>query len=450
MSEKKTFHRSQEEKSQMMTTKEVEKLIPKMAIPSMISMLISCFYNLADTFFVGKLGNEPAAAIGVVFSYMNFVQAIGYFYGQGSGTYMSRMLGRQENEKAGRMMSCGFWYALITAILCMLTGLIFARPLAIVLGSIDSVLPYAVQYLRIISLGAPFTIMTCVLNGQLRFQGNAMFSMIAIVAGAVLNALLDPVLIFVFGWGLNGAAIATVLAQLISFIILLTGAIKMGNLQKSSHWLTWEGWAIKEITKGGFPTLIRQGLSSVATILLNHVAGGFGVTTMVGMSIMQRVMTFANAMLVGFGQGFQTVCGMNYGAKLYERVKRSFRFSLKWSTLYLLVLSSILWIFAETISSWFRDDLEVIAISSEAIRFVCYAFPFNGFIILGNMMLQVCGKSVQATILSMARQGFFFIPLIFLLPGFCGIKGLEMTQMVSDFLTFLLSFPFVIKFIRSF
>jgi len=433
---------TQEEKVIYMTTEPVNKLVCKMAVPTIISMLITSFYNMADTYFVGKLDTQSTAAVGVVFSLMALIQALGFFFGHGSGNYISRKLGAKEFDDASKMASIGFFSAFICGILVLFFGLIFLEPLSILLGSTETILPYTKKYLSVILFGAPFMVSSLVLNNQLRFQGSASSAMIGIVSGAILNIILDPIFIFQCNMGITGAALATIIGQLAGFILLITGTRKGENIH-----IRWKNFKpsfyyYKEVIRGGIPSLCRQGLASIATMCLNHMAGGFGDAAIAGMSIVSRISMFANSALIGFGQGFQPVCGMNYGAKLYKRVRDAFWFCVKYAFLFLIVVAAAAYIFAPEMVSLFRkDDREVVETGMLALRFQAVVFPLNAWIVLCNMMLQSIGKAVKASIIAAARQGLFFLPLILILPRIFGLTGIQICQMISDIFTFILAVP---------
>ncbi|NLL78605.1 MAG: MATE family efflux transporter [Clostridiales bacterium] len=433
-----------------MTTAPVPVLICELAVPTIISMLVSSFYNMADTFFVGQINTQATAAVGIVFSVMALIQAFGFFFGHGSGNFISRKLGAQETKEAEEMASCGFFYAFLGGLLMMVVGILFLEPFAMLLGSTDTILPYTKKYLRIILIGAPVMTSSLVLNNQLRFQGSAAYGMVGIVTGSVVNIVLDPLLIFVCDLGITGAAIATVASQFLSWLLLLAGSRKGGNIHIHLKNFTWKFYYLKEICRGGFPSLCRQGLASVATISLNRVAGNYSDAVIAGMSIVSRITMFANSALIGFGQGFQPVCGFNYGAKLYKRVREGFWFCVKWSAVFLAVVSVLGIVFAPQLVAVFRkDDVEVIEAGVMALRYCCIAFPLGSWIVLCNMMLQSIGKALKASIVAAARQGLFFLPLIIILPGLFGIKGVQMCQMVSDILTFLLAVPLGISVLNE-
>ena len=440
---------TQEQKYKTMTEAPVKGLIVKLAIPTMISMLVTSFYNMADTFFVGKLGPSATGAVGVVFSVMAIIQAVGFFFGHGSGNYISRALGAHDVSGAESMAATGFFSALIGGTVIMVGGLLFLEPLALALGSSETILPYAVDYLRWILIGAPYMTASLVLNNQLRFQGNAIYAMIGLVSGAVINIALDPLLIFTFDLGVSGAAIATIVSQLVSFVILFIGIFRSNaiDIRIRNFKPTVERYKI--IINGGSPSLFRQGLNSVATICLNVAARAYGDYAIAGMSIVTRIMQFANSCLIGFGQGFQPVCGFNYGAKKFDRVREGFWFCVKLSTAVLLVLAAACFAFAPAIVSLFQDDPGVIEVGRIALRLQCITFPLAGWIVMSNMMSQTIGKAIPASFLAMARQGLFFIPAVLILPHFLGILGVELSQAVADAITIAVAIPLQLKIMRE-
>lgn len=437
---------TQEEKVTYMTTKSVAPLICELAVPTIISMLVTAFYNMADTFFVGKINTQSTAAVGIVFTVMALIQSCGFFFGHGTGNYISRKLGAREYENAAIMAATGFFFAFICGVIFGILGLLFLDPFAVVLGSTPTILPYTKDYLRIILIGTPFMMSSFVLNNQLRFQGSASYAMVGIVTGAVVNIVLDPIFIFVFHMGVSGAALATVLSQIISFIMLYIGSRRGGNIRihVKNFNPTWSN--MLEIARGGFPSLCRQGLASISGIFLNHMAGTYGGVSgdaaIAAMSIVTRVTMFANSALIGFGQGFQPVCGMNYGAKKYDRVREGYWFCVKYAFLFLILVAAAGFFFAEPIITVFRKgDAQVIQIGTLALRLQCLVFPLSAWIVMCNMMLQSMGRAVKASIVAAARQGLFFIPFIFILPRIFGLGGVQACQMVSDICSFALAVP---------
>ena len=433
---------TQEEKYKTMTEKPVSSLICRLAVPTIISMLVTSFYNMADTFFVARIGTSATAAVGVSFALMAIIQAFGFFCGHGSGNYISRKMGQHRFDEAQQMAATGFFTALALGTVIFLLGEILIDPLCRILGATETILPYARQYLRLILIGAPYMTASLVLNNQLRFQGSAFYAMIGIASGAVLNIALDPLFIFVFDMGVSGAALATIISQFVGFVLLLKGTTQGGNLRIRLRNVTFSKYYYSQIITGGMPSLCRQGLGSVATICLNLMAGPYGDAAIAAMSVVGRVMNLAASVVTGFGQGFQPVCGFNYGAFLYDRVKEGFWFCVKVATVILIMLSAAGYLLAPQVIQLFsKNDPQVIAIGTQALRWQCLTFPLCGWITICNMMLQTIGKSFRASLLAMSRQGLFFIPAVLLLPALIGIQGVEIAQPIADVCSFVLAIP---------
>lgn len=436
-------------KFRQMTTEPVRKLIISLAIPTIFSMLITNIYNTADTFFVSKIDTSATAAVGVTFASMAIIQALGFFFGHGSGNYVSRQLGAQKLEDANIMAATGFFLAFGTGILLAFPAEFFIFDIVRFLGSTPTIVPYAVDYLRIIILGAPVMMASLVMNNQLRFQGSAAYGMVGIVSGGLLNVFLDPLFIFTFKMGIAGAAYATVLSQCVSLGILLYMSTKGGNIV-----IRWKNFKpskflVKEIFAGGSPSLFRQGFSSISTILLNVSASVYGDAAIAGMSIVTRLIFLAGAAMIGFGQGFQPVCGFNYGAKQYRRVKEGFFFSLKTVTAFAFIVAIIGSFFAREIVELFRDDPEVIRVGVWALHYQLILFPLTGLVVLTNMTLQTTRHTAGAILVAASRQGLFLIPALFILPRCFGLAGVIYSQPVSDFFSIIISFYLIRVFFKG-
>lgn len=430
---------------EFLTQAPVSRVILTMAVPTIVSMLVTCFYVIVDTYFVGQLNTQSTAAVGIVFPLMSLIQAIGSFFGYGSGAYMSRELGARRTDNASSMATTGLVYALLTGIVIAVVALLFLRPLSLVLGSTPTSLPFTEQYMAIILLGAPFQIASFTLNSQLRMQGNARYAMWGIISGALLNVVLDPILIFVCGLQLRGAAIATVIGQIVSVAVLLamchfraTTGVRLRPRFFSLHW-----HYVREIVYGGSPSLSRQGLASISVVLLNVAAAGYGDAAVAAMSIVSRVTMFVMAVIVGLGQGFQPFCGYCYGAALYNRLRHGFWFTVRVGFIFLLCFSAFFFCFAEQTIAVFRDDAIVIAVGSTALRWHLAVYPLNAYIMAGNMMLQTTRRPLRANVLSSARRGLVFIPFILILPHLFGLMGIAMCQAVCDVVTFIIAIPIV-------
>ena len=441
---------SQDRKYILMTTHPVSKLVLRLAVPSIITMMITAIYNMADTFYVAGIDVQSPAAVGVVFSYMAFIQAIAFFFGQGSANYISRALGARNREGALLIASTGFFTALFTGIFIAVTGFIFMDDILLTLGSTETILPYARAYFRYILIGTPFIMCSFVMNNQMRFQGNAFVSMLGITAGAILNIILDPIFIFILEMGVAGASFATMISQIVSFTLLLhlTGRrdgipLSIRNFKpKFSHY--------KEITAGGLPSLGRQGLASISLAYMNQLAGFYGDTAIAALSIVFRVMMFATAIVLGFGQGFQPVCGFNFGARKFDRVRRAFWFSTGVTAVYCVALSVTGYIFAENIIALFRlDDLELIALGARALRYECIVYSTVSFVTISNMYLQNTRRTIRASILAASRQGIMLALSLYFGRKFFGLTGIIAAQPVADALTCLVAVPFAFSALRE-
>ena len=439
-----------QQKFDRMTKTPIPRLIGELAVPTIISMLVTSFSNMADTFFVGKINTSATAAVGIVFPLMAMIQAFGFFCGHGSGNYISRQLGAHNFEDASKMSATGFVTAFVLGLGILVVGFLFTDPLLHIMGSTETILPYARSYMRIILIGAPYMTASLVLNNQLRFQGSAFYSMIGITTGAVLNIGLDPLFIFVLDMGVAGAALATIISQFVSFCLLIAGTFRGGNLRLNLRDFSPSLKYYQNIVKGGAPSLFRQGLGSFATVCLNLMAGPYGDAAIAAMSIVTRISQFAASVVIGFGQGFQPVCGFNYGAKLFKRVQEGFWFCVKFCTSVLLVAAVCGWIFSPNLIGIFlKTDPLVIEYGSQALRLQALTFPLVGWITIANMMLQTIGKTVKASLLAMSRQFLFFVPVILTLPGFLGILGVQLSQPIADFCSFLLAVLLSISVLRE-
>ena len=440
----------QDKKFSMMTTQPVSRLVLKLAVPSIITMMISAIYNMADTFYVAGLDVQSPAAVGVVFPYMAFIQAIAFFFGQGSANYISRALGAKDRENAEMIAATGFFTSLFTGIFIAALGFVFMDDLLRLLGSTSTIMPYARAYFRYILIGTPFIMSSFVMNNQMRFQGNAFISMLGITTGALLNIVLDPVFIFVLHMGVSGASLATMLSQAVSFLILLKLSGRRDGIALSLRGFRPKFWHYREITAGGLPSLGRQGLASISMAYMNQLAGFYGDTAIAALSIVFRVTMFATAMVLGFGQGFQPVCGFNFGAGKFDRVRRAFWFSVSVGTAYCMCLCIAGYFCAERIIALFRpDDADLIALGAKALRCECLVYWSVSFVTMSNMFLQNARKTIRATTLSASRQGFMLALALYVGRRLWGLDGIITAQPIADGLTFLLAVPFAWSGLRE-
>lgn len=436
----------------LLVNQPVEKVIVQMAIPTIISMMISSIYNMADTYFVSQLGTSASGAVGIIFSAMAIIQAISFTIGMGSGNFMARCLGAGQQEKGEQIASTAFFTGLITGTIIGGICLFHVEDIVMLLGSTETIKPYAVEYARYIFLATPFMMCSFIMNNLLRLQGLAIYAMVGITLGGVLNMILDPIFIFGLGMGTSGAAIATGLSQLISFTVLLCQC----NLRKECISIRLRNFKpfrslYGQVINGGMPSLGRQGMASLATIVLNTTARPYGDAAIAAMAIVNRFIYMINSAVIGFGQGFQPVCGFSFGAKKYDRVKKAFWFCVKSSTAVLLVISVVLFLFSGNIIGLFRkDDIEVINIGTTALRLQILTMPLNGYLTMGNMFSQSIGYGVRATILSLSRQGLFLIPILVIGEHFFGLIGIQMAQPLADICTFIISTLIILGILKEF
>ena len=405
-----------------MTRTPVPKLILGLAAPTILSMLITSIYNLADTFFVGQLSTSASGAVGVVSSLMAIIQALGFMLGHGAGGIISRSLGSQDTHAATKFASTSFFTALTFGAVLAVLGLASLPDFMMLLGSTDTILPHACAYARPILIAAPLMMSSLVMNNILRYEGKASFAMIGLVTGGVLNIVLDPVFIFGLGMGTGGAGTATALSQSISFCILLSMFLRGKTVSRFRiTQVTRSARDFGQIFFNGAPSFGRQGLNSIGSMLLNVAARNYGDAAVAGMSIVSRIFQFVLSVAIGVGQGLQPVAAFNY----------------------------LCWFNAEPLIRLFRDDPEVTAVALPALRYQCVAMFLQPVIIVTNMMFQSIGKSGRATFLACCRQGVCFIPLILTLPHIWGLSGIELCQPIADGLTFCISVPFLLPFLKE-
>lgn len=441
---------SAEEQYNKMVNTPVSKLVTTLAIPTVISMLVTSIYNMADTFFVSQINTQASAAVGVVFPIMAIIQAFGFTLGMGSGSLVSIRLGQKRDKEANVIASTAFFSSLVFGAVVTLLGNVFSAGILSLIGASESVLPYAQDYARYIFWGAPFICASFVLNNDLRSEGKAYLSMIALTSGGVLNIFLDPVFIYVFNLGISGAAIATLVSQTISFLILLSFYLRKKTVIKLSiKSISVKKDVLWKIITTGVPSLARQGLASIASILLNTSAAVYSDAAVAAMSIATKILMFVASIMIGIGQGFSPVSGYNYGAKRYDRVKKSYWFMVLSGSSLMTFLAVVIFIFAHPILRTFINDDTAIGIGVTALRWQVSFMPFHPLIVGTNMLMQSTRHIKSATFLSMNRQGVFFIPAILILPRIFGLTGVETAQFVADVLSSIASIPFLVCFFKK-
>ena len=427
----------------------VPRLVLTLAVPTIISMMVTSIYNMADTYFVSQINTSASGAVGIVFSIMAIIQAVGFTIGMGSGSVASRLLGQGLPDRAAVIASSAVVAAVVCGSLLTLAGLGTLEHFVCVLGATETIYPYALQYATYILWGAPVMCLAFTLNNLLRWQGKANRSVIGLGIGGVLNILLDPIFIFGLDLGISGAAIATLLSQCVSASILASFFLRgQSEIRVSIRCVSTAPKIYLTIFKSGMPSFFRQGMASVSAMALNFNAGVYGDAAVATMAIVTKVFNFLLSAVIGFGQGMQPVVGYNYGAKELGRVRQAVSFSLKFCTVILTVAAAAGAVFAPQIVQFFRNDPAVVAVGTQAFRFQCISLPLAAVLVFANMLFQSLGKSWRASLLALCRQGMFFIPLVYLLPMHFGLLGLEVTQMCSDLIAFLVSAAFLLHYFR--
>ncbi|MGN0371585.1 MAG: MATE family efflux transporter [Enterocloster sp.] len=412
-----------------MTQTEVAPLIGRLCVPTILTMLVTNVYNLVDTAFVGRLGTSASGAVGVVFGFMTIIQAFGFVFGQGAGSIIARLLGRQDNEEANVMASTAFFFSFGFGILLSLVSWIFLDPLIRLLGSTDTIAVYARIYIAYILIATPFMTASFTMNQILRYEGKAAFGMIGMMTGGILNMIGDPILMFVCGMGIAGAGLSTALSQLVGFCILLSIYLRGKSVSRIS-WkkVTFDRKKLLDILATGLPSLLRQGLTSVTTMVLNGQAAVYGDAAIAAMSIVNRIIHFIFSMALGIGHGFQPVSGFNYGAGKFSRVRKAFRVAVIMAETVVGAAVIILIAWSGSLIGLFRDDPEVIMIGTRALRVQGLALLLLPLSMMTEMLYQSTGQKLGASILSLLRGGVIFIPAILILARLRGLYGIEEAQ----------------------
>lgn len=428
----------------------VWKLILTLAIPTTISMLITNIYNMADTYFVSQISIAASGATGIVFALMAIFQAFGFMFGHGAGSNISRNLGQKRVDIAKMFCSTSFFLALFFGILVSVLGMIFIDPLMKALGSTSTILNDAKIYGFFILLSGPAMTVSCVLNNILRYEGKASFAMIGLTTGGILNMILDPFLIFTCHLNIAGAGLSTAFCQYLSAFILIIPFLTNKTVTKiHPRYLTHEWKDIANIVMTGFPSLIRQGLNSLSTSILNNVAAFYGDEAIAAMSIVSRCGNLLFSCALGLGQGFQPVCAFNYGAKRFDRVKKGFKITVVLGISVLIVMCFICYVNANQVITLFRKDQQVVSIGGDALRYLCLLLPVLPLSAMGSMLFQSVGKSGRALLIASLQSGCIFIPLLMILPRFMGLAGVQWSLPLSYVLSGIIAILLLYQFLKQ-
>ena len=432
-----------------MTEESIPRLIVRLSIPPILSMLVTNIYNHVDTAFVGQLGTSESAAVGIVFGFMSILQAVGFMFGQGAGSITARLLGARDDRNASRVASTGIVCSVLLGAIISLTAFPLHHWIILTLGSTETIYPHARSYLLTILFAAPFMTGGYTLNNLLRYEGKASLGMIGLMSGAILNIALDPILMFVLHMGVAGAALATAASQVISFLILLSMFLRGRTVTRLSlKQFDPRPRVIGDIMTTGLPSMLRQVLNSVASILLNSSAAVYGDAAVAAMSIVGRISFFVFALALGIGQGFQPVCAYNVGAKKYLRLRSAYRVTVMLSEAILIVSAVLTLLFSGNLIAVFRNDPDVISIGTRALQLQMITILFLPFSMSTEMLYQSTGHRLGASFLSSARSGLFFIPSLILLSRLRGLAGIQEAQPLAYLLAFPLALFFMLRFMR--
>ena len=431
-----------EERRRAILNDPILPLLVKTSIPTIIGMLVMVIYNLTDTFFVGILNNKSmTAAIGIVFSFMSFIQAIGFWFGYGSGNIMSKRIGQGNEYEAEKISSIGILFALGFGILIAFISWIFISPLARFIGgsASESLMKFTVDYMRVIVLSIPFALYSMTLYNQLRLCGNVKDGMRGLLSGMLVNMALDPILMFGLGLGFIGAGYATLIGQIVGTILLTRLSRKNGNIGVDLKKVRINKERVYHILAGGMPNFLRQSITSIALILLNISAARYGDGLLAALTISSRILALAYLIMIGWGQGFQPICAMNYGASQYDRVKTAFKLAVLGATAFLILSAFGLHIFAKELIMTMTKDSQVIAYTRKLLNLQCLTLPRLGYFALSSMLMQNIGQYFWSSIISISRQGIFYIPLLYILTGAFGQVGIYLLQPMADLMSFILA-----------
>ena len=432
-----------------MTETPVAALILRLGIPTTISMLITSIYNMADTYFVGTLGESAQAATGVLFTLQTMIQGVAFMLGQGSGSFISRELADKNVEKASTYVSTGFFTGVVFGLTVLLCGLPFLAPLVRLLGSTETILPHAMDYGLWVLLGCPFVICSMILNNALRFEGKAFYAMFGITTGGILNIFGDWLLVTQLDMGVFGAGLATAVSQFISFSILLYMFRKMAQSKISLRYVSRSIRLYFSIFRVGLPSLIRQSLNAVTSGVLNNLTKAFGDAAIAAMSVVSRYAMFLMCVGLGMGQGFQPVASFNYRARKFERVKKGLVFLMIFALIVIGGASTVSIFMAPQIIRIFQKAPEVVAVGTTALRNYSFGMIFMSFSVPVNMLYQSIQKPTISSILSMIRSGAVTIPILLIGVPLLGLPVIQTAQPIADIIAGCISIPFILDFLRK-
>ena len=436
-----------EEKIQMMRDEKIPKVLLKLGVPTMIGMMVSALYSVVDAYFVGWLGTSQVAAISVVFPLVQIVVGLGMTFGSGAASYIARLLGQGKTEKANKTAATSLLSSLVVGAVAIVIAMCFLDDLLVALGATDTVLPYAREYALIFVSGSILNIFNITMNNIITAEGRSKLTMISMLIGGGLNIILDPIFISTLGFGIQGAAIATVISQAATSCLYFWFIFgKKGYLRFSLRLFTFSGKIYGEVFKVGVPILVFQLLASIALSLTNAAASVYGDSALAAAGVVMRILTLGTYVVFGYMKGYQPVAGYNYGAKNHDRMNEATKVSLKWATIFCVIVAALMIVIPRQIMSLFTEgDTELIDFGARMLRANGIIFPLFGFQMLYMALFLALGYGKEGGILSISRQGLFFIPAILILPRLFGSGGVIWAQPVADMITVILTLVFALS-----
>jgi len=436
----------QDEKLELMKNEKISKALWKIGMPTMVGMLVASLYTLVDAYFVGGLGTSAMGAVSVSFPIGQFVIGLGALFGSGAASYIARLFGENNYEEANKTASTALFLSMAAGAVLIITSLVFLDKLLIMLGATETILPYARDYAYIYIIGSIFNFFTVTVSNTITAEGATRYSMVAQITGGIVNLILAPIMIYSLKWGIRGAAIATLIAMAVSFLLYLKYIIaKVGTLRFHIKYVVFDKKIFKGILSVGVPVFVFQLLASMAIALTNTSASHYGDNAVAAMGIVTRILALGFGVIYGFLRGFQPIVGYNYGAHQFDRLREAVRVSLRWTTWFSTISAVLLIVFAPQVMALFSKDSMVIKTGSYALRIGAIPFITYGFVLVYAMLFLAMGKTLEGAIFTLSRQGVFFIPLILLLPRFLGMNGVIYAQPIADVLTFILCLIFAIN-----
>ncbi len=429
----------------------VGKAITKLALPAIIGFMVMAIYNATDTFFISRWNYKGASAAQVLFPIMMIGSSIGLSFGIGSGSYISRLLGKNSKDRATSVVSTSFFSAILVAIFYVSIVYYFLPFMVKLFGAKGEILGLSVDYGKYIVIGAMFVIPSMVLNNSLRAEGSAKLSMIGMGLGSLINIIIDPIFIFTFDMGIKGAAIATFISQGISLLILSQWYLRKKTVLNLSYkYFKFEVSIYKEIFKIGLPTLFRQLLFSVSMGMVNTASMKYGSYMLLSaMGISQKISSIPMFFIFGMGQGLQPVVGYNFGAKNSKRVLMAEKEGMKKTFRGALIFSIILFIFARILMNAFVTEPKVIEYGVLIIRFTAFGILFTSISNTIAVIFQALGFAKISLMFSVLRQGILLIPMILVFPYLFGDLGVILSMFFADLFTLIISVIVYIPYLQK-